>query len=166
MTATKFVDRLKELLENYNLTTEQEYLNEILIPESKNSNLNLTKNFLSDLHNNYDLSGRTIGFDFLGRLNENFDYVFFAINDPFYIGLDKKTNEIIMYDMEFEKIHLKLAKNIEQFTQIILLIFEFGLPGWINEKQYSTDDRNNLLTKIKDITGSEYWTFYEQSYGN
>ncbi len=165
-TASDFVDKIKELVGNYNLSAEQEYLNEILIPESKKTESNLTGKFLSDLYNNYDLNGRTIGFDFLGRLNENSDYIFFAISDPFDIGIDKKTNEIIMYDSEFNQVHLKLAKGINEFIEIILLIFEYGLPGWISEKQYSKDDRLSLLKKIKATVDSKYLTFYEQSYGN
>lgn len=165
-TASDFVDKIKELVGNYNLSAEQEYLNAILIPESKKTDSNLTGNFLSDLYNNYDLSGRTIGFDFLGRLNENSDYIFFAISDPFDLGIDKKTNEIIMYDSEFNQLHLKLAKGIKEFIAIILLIFEYGLPGWISEKQYSKDDRLSLLKKIKATVDSEYLAFYEQSYGH
>ena len=166
LTASDFVDKIKELVGNYNLSAEQEYLNEILIPESKKNDSILTGKFLSDLYNNYDFSGRTIGFDFLGRLNENSDYIFFAISDPFYIGIDKKTNEIIMYDSKFNKVHLKLAKGINEFIEVILLIFEYGLPGWISEKQYSKDDRLSLLKKIKANVDSEYLAFYEQSYGN
>ena len=162
-TATEFVDGLKQLIGEYNLSTEQEYLNEILIPDSKKANINLTGDFLFDLHNNYDLNGRTIGFDFLGRLDENSDYTFFAISDPFYIGLDKKTSEIIMYDSEINEVHLKLAKDINEFINIVLLIFEYGLDGWISEKQYSTDDRFSLFEKIKGILETEYLTFYEQS---
>ncbi len=165
-TATEFVDRIKRLVGNHNLSVEQEYLNEILIPDSKKTDFNLTGDFLFDLHNNYDLKGRTIGFDFLGQLDENSDFIFFAISDTFYIGLDKKTNEIIMYDSEISQVHLKLAKDINEFINIILLIFEYGLDGWISEKQYSTDDRLSLFKKIKGIADTEYLTFYEQSYGN
>ena len=89
-TASEFVDKIKQLVGKYNLTAEQEYLNEILVPESKKTESNLTGEFLFDLYNNFDLSGRTIGFDFLGRLNENSEYIFFAISDPFDIGIDKK----------------------------------------------------------------------------
>jgi hypothetical protein len=165
-TASKFVDKIKQLVGKYNLTAEQEYLNEILVPESKKTESNLTGEFLFDLYNNFDLSGRTIGFDFLGRLNENSEYIFFAISDPFDIGIDKKTNEIIMYDSEFNQVHLKLAKEINEFIEIILLIFEYGLDGWVSEKQYTKDDRVSLLKKIKATVDSEYSTFYEQSYGN
>lgn len=79
---------------------------------------------MSDLYNNYDLGGGTIGFDFFRRVNENSDYIFFAASDPFDIGIDKKTNEIIMYDFEFYQVHLKLAKGINEFIEIILLIFK------------------------------------------
>ncbi|WMI70038.1 hypothetical protein [Mangrovimonas sp. YM274] len=166
LNAIEFVDKLKELFGSFNISDEQEYLNEILIPESKNKGLNLTGDFLNDLHTNYDLSGRTIGFDFLEKLNENSDFVFFGLSDPFYMGLDKKSGEIIMYDMEYDKVHLRLAENIDQFVQAILLIFEYGLPGWINEKQYSQDDRLLLLSKIKKVVNQNYLTYYEQSYGN
>ena len=67
LNAIEFVNKLKELFGKFNISDEQEYLNEILIPKLKNKNLSLTGNFLYDLHTNYDLSGRTIGFDFLGN---------------------------------------------------------------------------------------------------
>ena len=165
-TASEFVDKIKQLVGNYNLTTEQENLNEILIPESKKTETNLTGDFLFDLHNNYNLNGRTIGFDFLGRLDENSNYIFFAMSDPFEIGMDKKTNEIIMYDSEINQVHLKLAKDISEFIKIIILIFEYGLSGWISEKQYTKEDRLSLLKKIKEIVNTEYYTFYEETYGN
>ena len=71
-----------------------------------------------------------------------------------------------MYDMEFKEVYLKLAKNIKQFIQAILLIFDYDLSGWINEKQYSKDDRLSLLSKIKKVVDKENLTYYEQSYGN
>ena len=165
-TASEFVDKIKQLVGTHNLSAEQDFLNEILIPELKKPDFNLTGDFLTDLYNNYDLSGRTIGVDFLGQVNENSNFIFFAVNDPFYIGIEKKTNEIIMYDSESNQTHLKLAKDINEFIKIILLIFDYGLAGWIYEKQYSKSDRNTLLTKIKGIVDMEYLPFYEQSYGN
>ncbi|WP_196889422.1 hypothetical protein [Aureivirga sp. CE67] len=166
LTAIKFVEKLKELLNKNLITSEKEYLFEILIPETKNNNPILTKNFLSDLYENYNLSGRAIGFNFLGKLEENSEYVFFVLQDPFYIGIEKKTKEIVMFDPEFEMVHLRLAKNIEQFFQVILLIYEYGLPSWVYEKQYSKEDRNKLFENITKILDSKYLTYYEQSYGN
>jgi len=166
MTPIDFVDRINQLLRNYNITEEQEYLYEILIPKLKRSDLGLTGDFLTDLYNKYDLSGRTVGFEFLRKLEINSNYVFFGLSDPFYIGLDKNTKEIIMFDSEFGKVHLKLAKDLDQFINVIILIFDYGLDGWISEKQYSKDDRKSLFLKIKEFVDQEYLTYYEQSYGN
>lgn len=166
ITASQFVEKIKQIFGNYKLSAEQEYLNEILIPQLKKTNLDLTGDFLFDLYNNYDLSGRIIGFDFRGRLNETSDYTFFAMLDTFEIGIDKKTKEIIIYDSEFSRVHLKLAKNINEFIKVIYLIFEYGLSGWIFEKQYTKEDRLSLLEKIKVIVETEYLTYYEQCYEN
>lgn len=164
--ASEFVNRVKQLVANYELMPEQLYLNEILIPETKKYNTNLTGEFLFDLYNNYDLKGRTIGFDFLDKLNENSDFIFFAMQDPFEIAINKKTNEVIMYDSEFCRIYLKLAKNINEFIKITLLIFEYSLSGWIFEKEYTKDDRFTLFKKIEDIVDTEYITYYKQTYAN
>jgi hypothetical protein len=165
ISAIEFVDRINQLVSNYNIADEQKHLYEFLIPKQKQWNSILTGDFLIDLYNNYDLDGCIIGFDFLRKLEINPNYVFFASNDPFHIGLDINTNEIIMYDFEYEQVHLKIAKDIYEFIEISLLTFEYGLPGWIYEKEYSKEDRLTLLTKIEGIVNPEYLTFYEQSYG-
>ncbi|WP_282074074.1 hypothetical protein [Polaribacter atrinae] len=165
-TASEFVDRIKQLVGTHNLSDEQEFLNGILIPKSKNIDSNRSGEFLTDLYSNYDLRGRIIGIEFLGRLNETSDFIFFASSDPFDIGIEKKTNKIIMYDYEFNQIHLKLANDINEFIKIILLIFEYGLDGWIYNKQYTKADRSRLLRKIKEIVDVEYLKYYEESYGN
>ena len=166
ITAIEFVNKINKSISYYNITKELDYLNEILIPKPKRKDLRLTGEFLEDLYRNYDLNGRVIGFDFLKELDITSEYIFFALNDPFYIGLQKKTDEIIIFDPKFDKVHLKLAKNLEEFIDVIFLIFDYSLDGWIYEKKYSKDDRNLLLLKIKEIVDLKYLTFYEQSYGN
>lgn len=166
MDAKEFVKKVVELVNKHQIPSEKEFIYEILIPESKHQNKPVVDNFLVDLYNNFILSGRVIGFSFNNKLIESNNFIFFASQDPFDIGIDKATGEIIMYDGEYEKIHLKLSKSMDEFLELTLLIFDYGLSGWIEDKKYTESDRKELFRLIKSKVDEDYLEYYRQSYNN
>lgn len=167
MNAVEFADKVNKLVENCGIPEDKkDFLDEILLLEPKRKEIELSGDFLEDLYGNYAMSGKIIAFDFHPEIEEHPEFRFFASQDSFLIGIDKSSRKIVMYDSEKEEIYLSLAENVESFAEIVLEIFEYGLPGWCHEKKYSKNDRKTLFLKLEGIVKDEYLQFYEQSYNS
>ena len=99
MNIKEFDNRLNDSFNKYDLN-EKEFLTDILLLKPKGKRQDLSGDFLTDLFSNYVLSGRTIGFDFNSKLTDNENFLFFASQNPFDIGIDKTNGNIIMWDEE------------------------------------------------------------------
>ncbi len=165
MNVEEFDKKLNESFNRFDLS-EKEFLTDILLLKPKGMVHDLSDDFLIDLYNNFVLSGRTIGFGFNNELIDNGKFLFFASQDPFDIGIDKGNGNIIMWDQEWARIHYRLAPDLDTFLEIILEIYDHGLPGWFEEKKYTNEDRKGLFSKIEKILDKEYLGYYQESYGN
>lgn len=164
--AIDFVNELNNLVSKFEITPDKEFLKNILLPKQINTNINLTGDFLVDLFNNYELSERTIVFDFHNKLEINSTFIFFATSDIFSIGQNIESEEIIMFDLADDEVYIKLAKDLNEFIEVILLIFNYELEGWINNKTYLLKDRKSILSEIKKCISPEYLQYYEVAYGS
>ena len=164
MEAEHFVQTIQRLFDQHELNEDKGFLKRILTFRPKEIKTDLTGDFLADLYNMYEVVGRTIVFNFAKELTTIEGCTFFAFQDPFEVGIELKTANIIMWDPEHEALVYRLAPNINSFLKVLLLIYEYGLPGWFEEKQYSRIERNQLYEKIKQILNSEFLSYYKESY--
>ena len=162
MEITEFENRITELVNEVGIPQEKDFLEGILLLKPKRTEQTLSGDFLKDLFDNYVMTGRSIGFDFNKRIEENECFIFFASQDVLRIGVNKNNAEIVMVDHENDVI--RIAKNIENFIEIILIIFEYNIPGWCVEKKYTKEDRGNLYKKLERIIEPKYRDYYRKSY--
>ena len=163
MNVEEFINRLNDSFSKFDLNGF-EFLTDILLPKSKGKVKSYSGDFLSDLFKNYVLGGRTIGFDFNNRLEVNDKFSFFATQDIFNIGINNETGEIVMWDTEREKIHFILSPDLNTFLNIILIIYNYSLPGWFEVKKYQKNDRLKLYEQIECLVDKEYLGHYAEAF--
>lgn len=166
MNALAFQKTTTDLTNKEGVPYEREYLMDILTLAPKQLKIELTGDFLTDLFTNFHTDGRIIGFAFDRELTEQGPYRFFASIDIDKIGEDTESGEIVLYDSFDNKVIHRLAKDIKQFIQVALVIFEYELPGWCKDKQYNFADRSNLYLDLKALLEADYLSYYEETYSS
>ena len=164
MNALVFQKTTTDLTNKEGVPYEREYLMDILTFSPKQLKIELTGDFLTDLFTNFHTEGRIVGFAFDRELTEQAPYRFFANIDIDKIGTDTESREVVLYDTFQNKVIHRLAKNMEQFIQVSLIIFEYNLPGWCKDKQYNFADRSNLYLELKALLDSDYLSYYAETY--
>jgi len=165
MNVEEFINRLNESFSKFDLKGF-EFLTDILLPKPKVKINSCSGKFLFDLYDNYILSGRTIGFDFNNKLEIHGEFLFFATQDIFNIGINNETGQIVMWDTEWEKIHHMLSPDLDTFLNIILKIYDYSLPGWFEEKKYEKNDRLVLFEQIENLVSKEYLAHYTEAFNS
>jgi hypothetical protein len=177
MTAKEFVRKITELKPDINSFINSEYPREFI--ENNIREFNITEKVIKvmkedevlNLIENYDLKDFFV-YDFHFLEKEDYysfdDYFFFAGFDIFIIGLNKKTLEIVCYDLDNNEIFKKCASNSSNFLDALFHLKTLQTKFLLNEELISLREELSLLTakECAELAGGqEYVSFYEYILG-
>ena len=164
MQLENFIARINSAFNSHRLTEDLEYLTGMLLPKQNRDSMSISGEFLTDLYRNFELQGRSLGFEFKHKLSEEDDFIFFASQDVMQIGVEKASGEVVMFDNEFDRVHHRLAPDLDTFLEICVKIYEYDLPGFFEEKTYAPEDRRSLYLQLESILPETYLKYYSESY--